>query len=75
MYMKTMKNNETSKEAPMNRNTFYSVTFVDADGNTQFSSTFQTIKAARSWVRWLSSSSFASNPTIWAGQPGGMRVA
>lgn len=52
--------------------TLYSVTFVDHEGNTQWSRVFQTIAAARKWRTFCQK--FGTDVRIWIGGPGGMEV-
>ena len=43
----------------------YTVTFADTQNVQQISHYFQTIKAARSWAKWLSKQRFAKDVKIW----------
>lgn len=52
--------------------TFYTVTFTHTEtGNQEVSRIFQTLRAARNWAKWLNTTRFAKNATIYKGGAGG----
>jgi len=57
----------------MNRHNFYTVTFVDASGNSQISRTFSQIRNARKWAK--SVAAYGTNVRIMQGGPGGIEVS
>jgi len=59
----------------MTSTSLLSVSFVDAFGEWQLSRYFQTLRAARSWARWLSSQPYAHEVAIHRGGQGGERVS
>ncbi len=48
----------------------YSVTFKNTDGQETFSHCFETVKAARNWVKWLAKQRFTTEVSLYRGQPG-----
>jgi hypothetical protein len=56
----------------MTRSTFFVVTFIDSFGQQQASRTFATIRMARKMKSHFAT--FATNPRIMRGGPGGMEV-
>jgi hypothetical protein len=47
------------------------VIFRSTDGQETVSRFFNTLRAARKWVKWLASQKWASNVRIMRGGPGG----
>ena len=55
---------------------FYSVCFYHSTtGEHTLSRSFQTIRAARKWAKWLGQQSYAARTAIYRGGPGGEVVA
>lgn len=54
---------------------FYTVVFADVNGFDQISRHFDTIRAARSWRKWLNSQKWATNVRIYEGGIGGIVVS
>lgn len=54
---------------------FLSVSFRNVDGEWSLSRYFQTLRAARSWARWLASQGHVHEVAIHRGGQGGERVA
>ena len=50
----------------------YTVTFTDVNGNEQISRYFETIRAARTWTKWLFSQKWQRQVSIYRGQAGEM---
>ena len=50
----------------------YTVTFTDGNGNEQISRFFETIRAARTWAKWLLTQKFQRQVSIYRGQAGEM---
>jgi hypothetical protein len=48
----------------------YSVTFQNQDGVETLSRYFETVKAARNWVKWLRKQRFVAQVSLYRGLPG-----
>ena len=57
----------------MSRPTFYTVTFIDAEGRHQVSRTFATVRMARKSAAHISK--FGTHVRVMRGGPGGMEVS
>lgn len=54
---------------------FYETTFVNASGIVERSRLFQTIRAARTWAKWLAKQKFVQSVSIYKGGAGGELVS
>lgn len=52
----------------------YEVTFTNQTGAVERSRYFETVRAARTWAKWLSKQKFCAETQIWRGGSGGERV-
>lgn len=59
----------------MASSSFLSVSLLDANGVWTVSRHFKTLRAARSWSKWLSSQSYVREVAIHRGGQGGERVS
>lgn len=60
-------------EAPMSSSSL-SVSFLNTTGEWEVSRFFSTVRAARSWARWLSGRSYVREVAIHRGGAGGERL-
>lgn len=54
---------------------FYTVTFVTQAGIQQVSRFFNTVRAGRNYVKWLSGQPFVTEVSLYRGQAGGELIA
>lgn len=48
----------------------YTVTFIHTDGSNQVSRYFETVKAARKWIKWMLQQSFVTEVSLYRGNAG-----
>lgn len=59
----------------MHMDSIYAVEFLNQQGEREISRYFETLRAARSWIKWLRAQRFVASARIMRGGPGGEEVA
>ena len=53
---------------------FYTVGFFNQDNRFEVSRYFETIRAAKKWLKWLETQKFVREVCLYRGQPGEERL-